>query len=296
MATSFPGSLDTFTDPLAIDKLNSPAHHSQHEDANDSIESLEAKVGEDGSAVTTSHDYKLSEITGTDKAVGKTANQTLTSKTLTLPSLVNPVLSGIVNDWVSIGTGIYNSGNSFNVNGNFTGVYGMGDRVRLKQGGAYFYRYLNSTSYSAPNTLFTIQMADGVGLANAAITDLYLSKSPSPVGFPGYLNYMPGVTYSGGTTDPTSNTRNYAIYSQVGRLVTFNLKFTLVVGTGDRTTTNFGVYINRATSDYITFSSYTSYNSTPTYGTAYSDDDELIKLPVTMNQNGIAVVTGSYWI
>jgi hypothetical protein len=54
-------------------------------DANDAIEALEAKVGINSSAVTTSHDYKLGEVTGTDKAVGKTATQTLTNKTLTSP-------------------------------------------------------------------------------------------------------------------------------------------------------------------------------------------------------------------
>ena len=56
-----------------------------HADVNDAIEAIEAKVGVDGSAVTSSHDYKLSEVTSTDKAVGKTASQTLTNKTLTAP-------------------------------------------------------------------------------------------------------------------------------------------------------------------------------------------------------------------
>lgn len=47
------------------------------------VVALETKVGVDSSAVTSSHDYKLSEVT--DKAVGKTATQTLTNKTLTSP-------------------------------------------------------------------------------------------------------------------------------------------------------------------------------------------------------------------
>lgn len=49
------------------------------------VSALKTKVGVDGSAVTSSHDYKLGEITGSDKAVGKTATQTLTNKTLTSP-------------------------------------------------------------------------------------------------------------------------------------------------------------------------------------------------------------------
>lgn len=82
---TFPTTLDNFANPSSGDALNSPDHATQHTDANDAIEALEAKVGINSSAVTTSHDYKLGEVTGTDKAVGKTATQTLTNKTLTSP-------------------------------------------------------------------------------------------------------------------------------------------------------------------------------------------------------------------
>lgn len=41
------------------------------------------KIGADSSAVTTSHDYKLSGVTGTDKAVSKTGTETLTNKKIT---------------------------------------------------------------------------------------------------------------------------------------------------------------------------------------------------------------------
>lgn len=85
MASTYPSSLDNFTNPLNTDKLNNPPHATQHADNNDAIEALEAKVGANNSAVTTSHDYKLGEITSTDKAVGKTATQTLTNKTITSP-------------------------------------------------------------------------------------------------------------------------------------------------------------------------------------------------------------------
>jgi len=59
MASNFPTSLDNFTNPTSTDTLDSPPHDVQHSDANDAIEALQAKVGIDGSAVTTSHDYKL---------------------------------------------------------------------------------------------------------------------------------------------------------------------------------------------------------------------------------------------
>jgi len=47
------------TNPTSGDSLNSPSHSGQHADANDAIEALQAKVGVDSSAVTTSLDYKL---------------------------------------------------------------------------------------------------------------------------------------------------------------------------------------------------------------------------------------------
>lgn len=87
MATNYPISLDSLTNPTSTDSVATVDHAAQHANANDAIEALQAKVGADSSAVTSSHDYKLSEVTSTDKAVGKTASQTLTNKTLTSPKI-----------------------------------------------------------------------------------------------------------------------------------------------------------------------------------------------------------------
>jgi len=61
MATNFPTSLDSLTNPTASDKLNSASvpHATQHATLNDAVEALEAKVGINSSAVTTSHDYLI---------------------------------------------------------------------------------------------------------------------------------------------------------------------------------------------------------------------------------------------
>ena len=45
MASNFPTSLDSFTNPLSGDKLDSPSHSTQHANANDAIEGLETKIG-----------------------------------------------------------------------------------------------------------------------------------------------------------------------------------------------------------------------------------------------------------
>lgn len=62
MATNFPTSLDALTNPSSGDALSSPSHSAQHTNANDAIEALQAKVGINSSAVTTSLDYKTAGI------------------------------------------------------------------------------------------------------------------------------------------------------------------------------------------------------------------------------------------
>lgn len=62
MATNFPTSLDSLSNPLSTDKLNNPSHSSQHANANDAIEALQTKVGVNGSAVTTTLDYKVAQV------------------------------------------------------------------------------------------------------------------------------------------------------------------------------------------------------------------------------------------
>ena len=44
MASSFPGAIDSFTDPLSGSALNSPSHSAQHADLNDAAEKIETFV------------------------------------------------------------------------------------------------------------------------------------------------------------------------------------------------------------------------------------------------------------
>lgn len=89
---NFPSSLDTLSNPISSDTMSAVPHASQHADANDILEALEAKVGVDGSVVTTSHDYKLSLITSTSKAVPQTATA------LTQGSIPFAGASGVITD------------------------------------------------------------------------------------------------------------------------------------------------------------------------------------------------------
>lgn len=64
MTINYPTSLDTFSDPSATDRLDNPPHDVLHTDINSAVEALQAKVGADSSAVTTSHDYKITQLEG----------------------------------------------------------------------------------------------------------------------------------------------------------------------------------------------------------------------------------------
>jgi len=90
---NYPSSLDALSNPTGTSQMDTTDHALQHSNANDILEALEAKVGIDSSAVTTSHDYKLSGVTGSDKAVSLTGTEVLTNKTHTSPVL-NTAISG----------------------------------------------------------------------------------------------------------------------------------------------------------------------------------------------------------
>lgn len=107
MTITFPTTLDALPNPSPTDLEENATlgldHDQQHSNANDAIEALEAKVGINSSAVTTSHDYKLSGVTSSDKAVSLTGTESLTNKTLTSPKVVTSVLDTNGNTLVNIG-------------------------------------------------------------------------------------------------------------------------------------------------------------------------------------------------
>lgn len=110
MAINYPTSLDTLSNPVGTDKVNNAnaalVHSTQHSNANDILEALEAKVGVDGSAVTTSHDYKLSEVTSTAKAVSTAGDQSIAgTKTFTNDiRIIDSINDNNGNEVIKLGT------------------------------------------------------------------------------------------------------------------------------------------------------------------------------------------------
>lgn len=107
---NYPTSLDTLSNPVGTDKVNNAnaalVHSTQHSNANDAIEALEAKVGINGSAVTTSHDYKLSEVTSTAKAVSTAGDQSIAgTKTFTNDiRIIDSINDNNGNEVIKLGT------------------------------------------------------------------------------------------------------------------------------------------------------------------------------------------------
>lgn len=84
---AYPSTLDT-TSTIPVESANTPLstnHITSHSAIQTAIIAIETLLGVTASAVTGTFNYILGEITGSDKAVGKTATQTLTNKTLTSP-------------------------------------------------------------------------------------------------------------------------------------------------------------------------------------------------------------------
>lgn len=68
MATLYPTQIDNLTDPNGSTSLYTNNHSALHKNENDAIEAVQAKVGKNGDTNTSSHDYKLSTVSGVNKA------------------------------------------------------------------------------------------------------------------------------------------------------------------------------------------------------------------------------------
>ena len=103
MANTYPTTLNSYATGVSSSTLAEAGHADAHN-------ALEAKVGADGSAVTTSHDYKLSGVTGSDKSASLAGVENLTNKTITSPTLVTPALgtptSGVMTNVTGTAAGL----------------------------------------------------------------------------------------------------------------------------------------------------------------------------------------------
>lgn len=157
MATNFPASLDSLTNPTSSDSLNSPSHSAQHANVNDAVEALQAKVGVDSSAVTTSLDYKVAALEGRD-----TAGLVLVSSTTIGTAVSSVTVSGAFSaDYENY---------KITVNG---GVGSIAQTIALKLGAstANYYQVLRYYSYTGTATTVPFSNASSWSYAGEATSN-----------------------------------------------------------------------------------------------------------------------------
>lgn len=272
MATNFPTSLDSFTNPASGNFLNSPDHASEHANANDAIAALETKVGIASSAVTTTHDYKLSGVTGSDKAASKTGTEILTNKTLTSP--VVRLWDGWEDaneSWtyssVSGTTGV------ITVPSDATTKYQAGMRVKFTQTTV---KYAIITAVAT--TSLTVYTGTDYTLANAAISANYYSNVKGPFGFP--LDWTKWTVEVTDTSSRSQATPTATTWYNVG-----SISITIPIGLwnveySDITYLNYGSVPGGAVDQYSTLS---------TANNSESDNDFTGGVITTAQQAGVTV-------
>ena len=160
MATNYPNSLDTLTNPSGTDSLSSPSHAQQHSNANDAIEALEAKVGVTGSAVTTSLDYRVSTLesggqVGTE--LGLAGNNDLT-------------ISGIENK-----TALDTFSKSLYATVRYTlqikkDSLFVSDQIDIVNDGTDLHVNRYEVSSNTNNSLYTLQLEENAGIISLSVT------------------------------------------------------------------------------------------------------------------------------
>ena len=160
MATNYPNSLDTLTNPSGTDSLSSPSHAQQHSNANDAIEALEAKVGVTGSTVTTSLDYRVSTLesggqVGTE--LGLAGNNDLT-------------ISGIENK-TSIDTfseSLYSTVR-YTLQIKKDSLF-VSDQIDIVNDGTDLHVNRYEISSNTNNSLYTLQLEENAGIISLSVT------------------------------------------------------------------------------------------------------------------------------
>lgn len=135
MAITYPVTKDTFTNPVATDKLNNPPHATQHADVNDSIEAIVDKVGVDSSTDGNSLDYLVHSLHYNVKDYGATGDG-VTDDTAAIQAAINA--AGVTGGEIYFPNGTYicasglDCSTTSNVNLRFVGNGGTGAGASTK--------------------------------------------------------------------------------------------------------------------------------------------------------------------
>jgi len=104
-------------------------------------------------------------------------------------------------------TWAYASATTITVPSGAASLYQKGDKLRLKQGAGYKYYYIVGVA----DTVLTVTGGSNYTVANAAITDIAISRAANPLDFPGAFSFT--TTPGGFSAAPTVVTRFFLIGS-----------------------------------------------------------------------------------
>jgi hypothetical protein len=158
MATNFPDSLDSLSNPASSDQLI--GHAQQHTNANDAIEALQSKVGIDGSVDTDSLEYRLSQVEGGGQIgveLGLAGNNDLT-------------ISGIENK-TSIDTfskSVYST-IRYTLQIKKNNLF-VSDQLDIVNDGTDLHVNRYEISSNTNNSLYTLQLEENAGIISLSVT------------------------------------------------------------------------------------------------------------------------------
>ena len=159
MATNFPNSLDSLTNPSSSDEL--VGHSQQHANENDAIEALQVKVGVDGSANTTSIDYRLAQLeTGGGQLgveLGLTGNNDITINGIENKTAID-TFSKALYSTVRYSLQIKRS-NLF-----------VSDQIDIVNDGTDLHVNRYEISSNTNSSLYTIQLEENAGIISLSVT------------------------------------------------------------------------------------------------------------------------------
>jgi len=180
MASSFPGAIDNFTDPLANSSLASPSHAGQHSDLNDAVEKIETYMGL-VKVIPTS----VSSAGGT--AATLSATGTVTVGTGNTSVTINNAWSSLYQNYLVIMRYVVSSAANpalyVTLGGTATGYYGVtaywaydasGDGTAKRNNGTEWnWGYFGANNFSAAWSVMNPNVANRTAYTGGFAGDLY---------------------------------------------------------------------------------------------------------------------------
>ena len=169
------------------------------------------------------------------------------SKFISGENLASSVLDLLPSGWQEVSETWTRTGNhTFTVSTDLTAKYRKGAFVRYKDGGAYEYGVVQSSTYSAPNTTVTLIVNTDYTMAAATITDTYISYIPNPEGWVGAFNWTP--TRVGFSANPTNTLYQWRSMGANFLMLTISEE---VAGTSNADTNTISLPVTAKTVTYI---------------------------------------------